>query len=235
MKRIVEIALTGLLCVAPCAIAQNADQNTAGPSRNQLKLRLTEPREGAQISGSTIRVAVDYNKTSFGEGQGTKFGDKNFPMAIFDVYVDNALKQTLRGGETNVAIINDIPAGNHKIVVMAKNISGEVIDRAEVNVVNMEATAATTTSNDTTASSSMGQASASDANRGASASSNSTDTTAPSSASMPSSSYNTNTSRTDTNTTSNSSMPRTASHAPEAALLGLGLVAGGLLIARRAR
>ncbi len=236
MKRISQIALAGLLCVAPSAIAQNADQNTAGPSRNQLKLRLTEPRDGAQISGSTIRVAVDYNKTSFGEGQGTKFGDKNFPMAIFDVYVDNALKQTLRGGETNVAIINDIPAGKHKIVVMAKNISNEVIDRAEVNVVNMEATAATT-SNDTIASSSMGQASASDANRGASASSNSTDTTAPSSSSMPSRSDDTNTSRTDTNTTSNSSMPRTASHAPEAALLGLGLVAGGLLLmnARRAR
>src|ERR1017187_1945570 len=75
-----QIALAGLLCFAPMALAQNADQNSAGPTRNQLQLRLTEPREGAQITGSSVRVAVDYTKTSFGEGQGTKFGDKNFPM-----------------------------------------------------------------------------------------------------------------------------------------------------------
>ena len=232
MKRISQLALAGILCLAPYAAAQNADQNTAGPSRNQLKLRLTEPREGAQISGSSIRVAVDYNKTSFGEGQGTKFGDKNFPMAIFDVYVDNTLKQTLKGGEANVAVINDIPAGKHKIVVMAKNISNEVIDRAEVNVTNTEAVAATST--DTT--STVAQTAPSDANRGASASSNTTDTTAPSSSSMPSRSYDAGTNpSTTTDTSRTSSMPRTASHAPEAALLGLALVAGGLLVARRAR
>jgi len=217
---------------APVALAQNADQNTAGPSRNQLKLRLTEPREGARISGSTIRVAVDYNKTSFGEGQGTKFGEKNFPMPIFDVYVDNTLKQTLRGGEANVAVITDVPAGNHKVVVMAKNISNEVIDRAEVNVVNAEATAAATTT-DTTASP-TGQTATDDANRGASTSSNSTDTSSPSSSSMPSRSYDTR-NQSDTTASHSSSMPRTASNAPEAALLGLALVAGGLLVARRAR
>ncbi|MEP6801551.1 MAG: hypothetical protein ABJC07_06415 [Acidobacteriota bacterium] len=230
MKKVSQLVLTGLLCLAPCALAQNADQNTAGPSRNQLKLRLTEPKDGARISGSTIRVAVDFNKTSFGEGQGTKFGEKNFPMPIFDVYVDNTLKQTLRGGENNVATINDVPAGNHKIVVMAKNISNEVIDRAEVNVVNAEATAATTTDTTSTAR----ETTTYDANRSsASTSSNSTDTTSPSSSSMPSRSYDTN--RTDSTSNRSSSMPRTASNAPEAALIGLALVAGGLLVARRAR
>ncbi len=230
MKKVSQLVLTGLLCLAPYALAQNADQNTAGPSRNQLKLRLTEPREGARISGSTIRVAVDFNKTSFGEGQGTKFGEKNFPMPIFDVYVDNTLKQTLRGGESNVATINDVPAGNHKIVVMAKNISNEIIDRAEVNVVNAEATAATTTDTTSTAR----ETTTYDANRSsASTSSNSTDTTSPSSSSMPSRSYDTN--RTDSTSNRSSSMPRTASNAPEAALIGLALVAGGLLVARRAR
>ncbi len=230
MKKISQLALAGILCLAPYAAAQNADQNTAGPSKNQLKLRLTEPREGAQISGSSIRVAVDYNKTSFGEGQGTKFGDKNFPMAMFDVYLDNALKQTLKGGESNVAVINDVPPGKHKIVVMAKNISNEVIDRAEVNVTNTEAMAATTTTDTTAATTAP-----SDTNRSASASSNTTDTTAPASSSMPSRSYDTAPAPSTTDTNRTSSMPRTASHAPEAALLGLALVAGGLLVARRAR
>lgn len=225
-KRVIQLALAGVLCVAPFVAAQNADQNTAGPSKNQLKLRLTEPREGAQISGSTIRVAVDYNRVIFGEGQGTKFGEKNFPMPLFDVYVDNTLKQTLKGGENNVAVIEGIPSGSHKIVVMAKNISNEVIDRAEVNVTNTAAAAASTdTSSSTTASS--------DYNRSTSAPSNPPEAAAPPSSSMPAR-PDTTTADTTTTRTSNS-LPKTGSSAPDAAVLGLTLLVGGLWVARKGR
>jgi hypothetical protein len=57
------------------------------------------------------------------------------------------LKQSLKGGEANVAYIEDVPPGEHRIAVVAKNISGEVIDRKEVRVVNVEA--ATSASGDT--------------------------------------------------------------------------------------
>jgi len=214
-------ALT-LLAAAPLAIAQNADQNTAGPTRNDLKLRLTEPREGQQISGTSIRIAIDYNRTIFGAGTGTHFGDKNFPHPIFDVYVDNALKQSLKGGDANVAQIDDVPLGNHKVVVVAKNISGEVIDRAQVNVVNIEAAGATTTSSAPAA----------------------TAETAPPPAPQPAPvapapappapAYS---SSEPPSTSSSSTLPATASSAPVAALLGMTLlgVAGALRIRRKAR
>jgi LPXTG-motif cell wall-anchored protein len=218
MRKISTLAIAGVLCLAGWAAAQNADQNTAGPSKNQLKLRLTEPREGAQISGSTIRVAVDYNTTIFGAGQGTKFGEKNFPMPLFDVYVDNTLKQTLKGGESNVAVIEGIPPGRHKVVVMAKNISNEIIDRAEVNVTNTEATVSSTVA-------------PAPAPAETTTYSSNTSAPAPPPPSAPVRSYATDT----TPTRQSDTLPTTGSSAPDAAVLGLALVAGGLWIARRAR
>jgi LPXTG-motif cell wall-anchored protein len=218
MRKISILAIAGVLCLAGWAAAQNADQNTAGPSKNQLKLRLTEPREGAQISGSTIRVAVDYNTTIFGAGQGTKFGEKNFPMPLFDVYVDHTLKQTLKGGESNVAVIEGIPPGRHKVVVMAKNISNEIIDRAEVNVTNTEATVSSTVA-------------PAPAPAETTTYSSNTSAPAPPPPSAPVRSYATDT----TPTRQSDTLPTTGSSAPDAAVLGLALVAGGLWIARRAR
>jgi LPXTG-motif cell wall-anchored protein len=130
---------------AGLALAQNADLNTAGPTANTLQLRLTEPAEGATITGNQVRVGISYNLAAFGQGQGTKFGEANFPLPIFEVYLDNDLRQTLKGTEANVAFIENVPPGAHSIVVMAKNISGEVIDRKQVAITTVPAAAATTT------------------------------------------------------------------------------------------
>ncbi|MDQ5858612.1 MAG: hypothetical protein M3542_10115, partial [Acidobacteriota bacterium] len=89
-----------------------------------------------------VRVGVAYNMTGFGQGQGTKFGEANFPQPTFDIFLDNNLKATLKGTEANVAFIENVPPGNHKIVVMAKNVSGEVIDRKEVGIIVVPAAAA---------------------------------------------------------------------------------------------
>jgi hypothetical protein len=128
------IAALALFAVAGLAVAQNADQNTGGPTKNTLKLRLVEPLEGASITGDSVRVAVDYNHDVFGSGQGTKFGEANFPQPRFDIFLDNTLKTTLKGTEANTTVLEAVPAGAHKIVVVAKNVSGEVIDRKEVKI-----------------------------------------------------------------------------------------------------
>lgn len=120
---------------AGVALAQSADFNTGGPTANTLQLRVTEPAEGATITGTQVRVGIAYNTSNFGEGQGTKFGEKDFPQPTFDVFLDNDLKQTVKGSEQNVVFIENVPPGAHKVVVMAKNVSGEVIDRKEVNIV----------------------------------------------------------------------------------------------------
>src|SRR5262252_5127769 len=143
------LSLLGAVAVfaaASLASAQNAGPNTSGPTKNDLQLRLTEPAAGQTITGSTIRVAVDYNRTVFGQGQGTKFGEPNYPQPRFDVYIDNRLAQTLKGGESNVATLTDVAPGSHTVAVVAKNLSNEVIDRKEVKVTNVEGTASTETS-----------------------------------------------------------------------------------------
>ncbi len=189
---------SALFAVAGMVFAQNADPNTGGPTRNTLQLRLMEPAEGATITGNSIRVTVDYNHRVFGAGQGTKFGDANFPQARFDVYLDNSLKATLKGTESNSVTIDNVPAGTHKIAVVALNVSGEVIDRKEVAVTTSLPVVAEST---TTSSSTM--------------------MTAPAPAPAPA--------PIETN------LPTTASSSPRLALLGLVLVAAGLLAGRKGR
>jgi LPXTG-motif cell wall-anchored protein len=136
------ILALAVAAVAGVALAQSADKNTGGPTANTLQLRLTEPAEGATITGTQVRVGVAYNITAFGQAQGTKFGEANFPQPTFDIFLDNELKATLKGTEANVAFIENVSPGSHKIVVMAKNVSGEVIDRKEVGITTVPAAAA---------------------------------------------------------------------------------------------
>jgi LPXTG-motif cell wall-anchored protein len=136
------ILVLAVVAFAGVALGQAANYNTGGPTKNTLQLKLTEPAEGATITGTQVRVGIAYNTSNFGEGQGTKFGEKDFPQPTFDVFLDNDLKQTVKGSESNVVFIDNVPAGVHKIVVMAKNVSGEVIDRKEVNITVAPAVAA---------------------------------------------------------------------------------------------
>lgn len=144
-----------ILILAACAITgvalgQAADKNTGGPTANTLQLRLLEPAEGATITGTQVRVGISYNMNAFGQGTGTKFGEANFPQPTFDIFLGNDLRTTLKGTEANVAFIENVPPGAHKLVVMAKNVSGEVIDRKEVNITTVPAVAAETAPTTTT-------------------------------------------------------------------------------------
>jgi LPXTG-motif cell wall-anchored protein len=205
-----------LFAVAGMAVAQNADQNTGGPTKNTLQLRLIEPAEGAAINGDSVRVSVDYNHKLFGAGQGTRFGDANFPQARFDVYLDNSLKTSLKGTESNTFTIDRVPAGTHKIAVVAINVSGEVIDRKEVSV-----TTSPTVVAESTTGSSMPMAPRPEPPAPAPAPAPSTYQAAPAPPPPPAPMETT--------------LPQTASASPRLALLGLALVAGGLLIGRKGR
>lgn len=127
-------AALALIVMAGVALGQRADQNTGGPTKNTLRLTLAEPVNGAAITGSVVRVVVAYNQNAFGSGHGTSFGDPNFPQPRFKVYLDDMLETTLQGTEANVARIENVAPGSHKITVVALNVSGEIIDRKEVNI-----------------------------------------------------------------------------------------------------
>jgi hypothetical protein len=217
-KRVSALILAlAFFAVAGMSLAQNADKNTAGPTKNDLRLRVTEPAEGSTVVGTSVRVTVDYNRAPFGSGQGTKFGEANFPPAKFDVFLDNKLVQTLTTGESNIATIESVPAGSHKIVVLAKNLSGEVIDRKEINFVSTPEVAAT---NPPPAA--------------APAPATTIETQAP--PPPPASSYSSRTTQPAPSAPEPpATMPQTASSAPRLALAGLALAFVGLVLSRKAR
>ena len=197
------------------ALAQNADKNSAGPTKNDLKMKVLEPVEGATITGSTVQVAVSYDRARYREQGGEDKGLDKFPPITFAVFVDNSLKQTLNAGD-NVAMLTDLPPGPHKIVVMAKNISGEVVDRKEINVVNVAAAQVATSQVTETRSETVAQSTAPmPPPAPAYVPPPPPPPMPPPSTSMP-----------DT-------LPQTASNAPRLGLAGLVLLAGGLALLKR--
>ncbi len=131
-KRLSLLASIGLAAAmaAGTATAQNADKNTSGPTANDYQLKVVEPAEGAVVTGSSMQVVV--NLALPPEVGGQDRNDDSMPRPRADVFLDNDLQGTLEHGR-NVLTLNNVAAGEHKLVVMAKNLSGEIIDRKEVS------------------------------------------------------------------------------------------------------
>ncbi len=114
---------------AVVALGQNADKNSAGPTKNDYRLRVVEPAEGGTVAGQTVRVVVN---TEIPAEAGDARRDVNsMPRPDVDVFLDNQLKGTMRDAQ-NVLEITDVTAGEHKIVLLAKNRANEIIDRKEI-------------------------------------------------------------------------------------------------------
>ena len=131
MKRI-QLILAALLALAVTsfALAQNADKNSAGPTKNDYRLRNVEPVEGATITGTTLRVVVD---TEIPAERDTAQTTSSMPRPTVDVFVDDLYRGTIRY-ENNVLPVENVEPGPHTIVLLAKNMSGEIIDRKQVHV-----------------------------------------------------------------------------------------------------
>jgi LPXTG-motif cell wall-anchored protein len=121
-----------LLSVAVFAAAQNADKNSAGPTKNDYRLRLVQPLEGAKITGSTVQVVVD---TTIPAERDTKVDVNSMPRPRIDVFLDEVYQATM--GDTNVVDLERVSYGPHTVTLLAKNMSGEVIDRKVVDVYAM--------------------------------------------------------------------------------------------------
>jgi len=129
---------------AAAALGQNADKNSAGPTKNDYRLRVVEPAEGGVIAGSTVRVVVNTEIPS--EAGDTRRDVNSMPRPDVDVFLDNELKGTMRDAE-NVLEIESVTAGPHNLVLLAKNRANEIIDRKAIQFSSTaSATASTSTS-----------------------------------------------------------------------------------------
>jgi hypothetical protein len=140
-------AALALVFAASLAAAQSADPNTSGPTKNTFRLRVLEPAEGATITGSSVRVAA--STLIPGEADNTNIAPTDrTPRPEIVVFLDNTQKAVL-DAQTNTITIDNVPAGTHKLVLLAKNNSGEIIDRKEIHFTSTTvpmAAAATSTS-----------------------------------------------------------------------------------------
>ncbi len=135
------VGIAFLLLAAGLALGQNADKNSAGPTANDVRLKIVEPADGATIVGSTVRVTV---ANSLPRTTQESTGTANMPNPSFRVYLGNTLKGELKRDE-NVLTIENVSVGSQRLVVEALNSSGEVIDRKEIRF-NTVAAGSTTAS-----------------------------------------------------------------------------------------
>lgn len=229
------IAALAVVAMASVAIAQNADKNSAGPTKNDYRLRVIEPREGATVSGDVVRVVVD---TRIPAEVGSEKTDVNsMPRPMIDVFLDNDNKGTLKSDQ-NVLEVQAVSPGAHKLVFVAKNMSNEIIGRQEVNFTATEKVAASTTTSSTTASSSTYTAPPPPAPAPAPAPA---PVTAPSTSTYqstaPSTTYQSTapstTSQTASSSTRSTRLPHTGTSDGLVAVTGLGLLAAGYALRRR--
>ena len=120
-----------ILLVAAFAAAQNADKNSAGPTKNDYRLRIVQPVEGARITGDMVQVVID--RTIPAE-RDAKTDVNSMPHPLIDVFLDDRFQSSMPG-DTNVVDLQRVTPGPHTITILAKTMSGEVIDRKVIGFV----------------------------------------------------------------------------------------------------
>ena len=122
-------ALAILAFAATVALAQNADRNSAGPTKNDYRLKVIEPAEGSTITGPTVRVVV--NTAIREQIDGERKDVNSMPRPSVDVFLDGTLQGTMKDTQ-NVITIENVSNGPHKLALLAKNRANEIIDRKEI-------------------------------------------------------------------------------------------------------
>lgn len=148
MKRTrLAVAVLAASAFAAVILGQNADKNSAGPTKNDYRLKVVEPAEGAAITGPTVRVVVD---TSVREQlDGEKVDVNSMPRPSVDVFLDGTRRGTMKDVE-NVIEIDNVSPGPHKLALVAKNKANEIIDRKEITFSSTSSSVAGANSSGTT-------------------------------------------------------------------------------------
>lgn len=234
------VAVLAASAFAAVALGQNADKNSAGPTKNDYRLRVVEPAEGAAITGPSVRVIVD---TSIREQvDGEKTDVNSMPRPMVDVFLDGSRRGTMKDTE-NVIEIDNVSPGPHKLALVAKNKANEIIDKKEINFTSTSSSVAganssgTTPANPAPAESSSSRYSSSSSARSTVTSDSSLAGPTSSSTYSPPPSTSASSQATmshSTQTAERRTVPETASNDPALILAGGTLLLGAYLIRRTA-
>jgi LPXTG-motif cell wall-anchored protein len=142
MKRKTLLSVLLALGLAGAAAAQTGKslQYSNAPTDTDYRLTIIEPKAGATIVGKDVNVVVSLPTIPPGnkpQSQGSDLKQKDMNTPIFQIWVDGKNYGNLPGGQ-NVFYAQNLSYGPHKISVMAKNASGEVVDRKEISITTVE-------------------------------------------------------------------------------------------------
>jgi hypothetical protein len=141
MKRhILSFALVlGLAAVASAQTGKTMTMSNA-PTDQDYRMTIIEPKPGAVIVGKDVNIILGLPPLPQGnksQSASSDLKEQQMNTPIFQIWVDGKNMGNLPGG-TNVFYARDLSYGPHKIVVMAKNTAGELVDRQEISVTTAE-------------------------------------------------------------------------------------------------
>jgi LPXTG-motif cell wall-anchored protein len=203
------LAVVVFACSATMSAQLPTSQQSNSPTSNEYRMRVSEPIEGATIRGNEFNVVVGAAPAAPSGTSVAPNERKDSLKPTIQVWVDGKDFGNIPP-ETNVLAVRTAGYGPHKIVVAAKNTAGELIDRKEISVI----TAAPVIAEAPPAPAPVPQTRIEPAPA--------PPPPAPAAAEPPA-----------PYTSESSTLPKTGSSAPRAALLGMGLIAGGLMLRRR--
>jgi len=141
MKRhIFSFALGLALAVVASAQTGKSLTMSNAPTDQDYRMTIIEPKPGAVIVGKDVNIILGLPPLPQGNKSQSAASDRKeqqMNTPVFQIWVDGKNMGNLPGG-TNVFYARDLSYGPHKIVVMAKNTAGELVDRKEISVTTTE-------------------------------------------------------------------------------------------------
>lgn len=142
MKSPIVLSLALALGLATVASAQTGKslQYSNAPTDTDYRMTIVEPKQGATIVGKDVNIVLGIPDVPPGNKVQSRASDlkqRDMNTPIFQIWVDGKDYGNLPGGQ-NVFYARDLSYGPHKIVVMAKNASGELVDRKEISITTVE-------------------------------------------------------------------------------------------------
>ena len=210
MKRKAVLLTFAALLTAAWSLAQQQPYSNA-PTDKDYRMKIREPLPGATITGTDVTIVLGEPFVPSGQGVNEK-EQRAMLTPTFQIWIDGKNLGNVPTGN-NVFTAHDLSYGPHKIVVVAKNVTGEVVDRKEIGVTTVAAasTAGISTANPPP------QPQAQQPEPAAAPPQPATAPPPPEPAPAP----------------APSTLPQTASSYPDLAAAGLGLLAAGIALRRR--
>jgi LPXTG-motif cell wall-anchored protein len=139
MRRITIFAV-GCILAATALAQQPPLKQSGGPTSDEARIRIVEPSEGAVLVGNDFNLVIQDQQFPSGTAVSAD-AQRDAVRPVYQLFVDDKDQGNVPMAN-NVVAVHTTTFGPHKVILLAKNGAGQVIDRKELNVVTSEGTAA---------------------------------------------------------------------------------------------